>query len=73
MNVCAKCIYLTAIVFLLANPVFGQMILSPFSGLLNTEIYTTDSVLYQYGIFAPSLPCEVVNRTIVAKNDSFTF
>ncbi len=70
MKVYIKCIYLTAIVFLLANPVFGQMIFSPFSGLLNNEIYTTDSVFYRYGIFAGSSGCKVVNKTIETRNDS---
>ncbi len=71
MKVYIKCICLIAIVFLIANPGFGQIILTPFSSLLNSEIYTTDSVFYQYGIFAPCIQCEVVNKTIEVRKDSF--
>ncbi len=69
MKVYIKCICLTAIVFFISNSIFGQGIILS-SGFLDNEIYATDSLMYQYGIFTPSSGCKVVNRAIVTKNDS---
>ncbi len=70
MNAYTRYIYLTAIVCLFSIYAFSQWV-SPFSKLLSDEIYTTDSLIYQYIIDTPSSGCKVINRTIVAKNDSF--
>ncbi len=70
MKTYTRYIYLTAIACLFSIYAFSQWV-SPFSKLLSDEIYTTDSLIYQYIIDTPSSGCKVINRTIVAKNDSF--
>ncbi len=70
MKTYTRYIYLTAIVCLFSIYVFSQWV-SPFSKLLSDEIYTTDSLIYQYIIDTPYSGCKVINRTIEAKNDSF--